>query len=230
MTTYQALTLLIAIESGLIVFAATQDSAPRMAGLGVAVNMVFIALFGPQLMVIGNHVTNVTNICYAAAICTQCIILQRYGERHAIRAAAGACMALSATFVLSFAMRQFPPTGIDGRFSDAVQVVLYHSPAVVIAGYIALLFAMATLIWTWRLCEGMPAIPRMIVASWTAQVVDTPIFFSVAFGHVWTVDQIIDAVIAGFVVKCAAALVFAPVFMVAVAAPWRHIRFNQSRT
>lgn len=211
-----AITLLI--ETLVIIWASTAVLYYRLR-LTMILNLALIGMFAGYMIEIGGSRTNIGTLWYAAVVMAQCIVLERYGALFAREAIPIIYAALATVTLIVWAMLQFP--ALDGDPAAAsIRAVLTPNVAVITGAFIAFWLSQMVLILSWSAVRpNLPPVPTMILCSWLAQCVDTPVFFIVAFTERLGDAGMVEAAALGLLVKCGAAVALIPAFVVAVLMP-----------
>ena len=222
MTTASAIIIMVICECMIILVLALSPTPFRMRGIGVVLNMLAIAIFGQGMMDVGFGVSNITNVCFAAAVAAQCVILERHGPQGARTSIPMVQLSVAAFFLLSWAIGLFPAVpGNDAN--EHIRALVTHAPTVMVASFASFFLSQEILIRVWRrlVDAGLSPAKRCMLAAFACQAIDTPVFFITAFSHVLPPMVLSDAMAVGFLVKCAVGVVMAPVVVVAIDLPER---------
>lgn len=196
---------LIVVEALLLWFALRSDGPYRTRGL-IAVNMLLIALMASKWFEIFGHVTNVANVFYATVVVAQAYIFSRYGLDSMVRTIPMTLYALVVGVTLAYLTSLTPV--VDGNIVEAtaISTVAAFSLTVVAASFFAFIIGQAVLavILGWVHLNKT----RYLLAIVAAQLVDSAVFFSIAFSNSGIVG---DAMITGFLLKVAVSL---PIFLI----------------
>ena len=221
MSTALGVAVMIAIECVALVVFTRYPGPYRLRSVVCSGNIVLVTLFGGMLIDFGFGVSNIGNIWYAAAVCSQCILLARHGRQAALDTLPMVYGVLLFLFSICWTLRLFPVVPGNEVFVAAVHAIADHEARLVAASFAAFAFTQFVLITVWDQTQrhGLHAIPAMLIATVAAQAVDTPIFFVIAFWQQMPVETMIDAMLTGFLVKCALGAAFTPAFVAAITSP-----------
>ena len=215
MMTLSATALMIAIESGIIVYAAAAAGPHRLIGTCCCFHMLMIALFAPVLIEFDGAVSNITNIAYATLVCGQVLVLERSGPSDAKRAIGIVNGLLTALFVFGFGFQMFPAVPGNEIEHEAARLIVSRNPELIIASYVAFFTSQMVLVLVWqRVRPYLGPVSAMVVAAWACQAVDTPAFFYIAFVRMLDTADLVNAMATGFVFKCAVGVALIPAFVV----------------
>lgn len=188
--------------------------AARAFSMLSAINMVMIAFVGAKLTSVLGGITNVGNVLYAAVILAQCIVIERWGRRAAIENIALVFVAIATVFVVGQAIKHAP--GVPGNGAAAhIDAVLAASPAMTFASFVAFAIVQYGIVVMYQVFAGRMSAPlRYLAAAIVAQVLDSVLFFSVAFYRAVDHAVVLEIMAVGFVIKVAFAMLTAPVLAV----------------
>ena len=209
-------TLMIACEAGIILYAASKAVPFYLRILGVVVNMLVIALYGPFLVSISGWTTNVGCIWFVAATVSLCIIMEQYG-RHAARVVIPLVYAAqTGVIMIGFLLHSFPAVP-DNPAMTAILVVSDHSLRVVAGSFSAFFLSVGMVLipaWT-ALRPRLGVVKASALACIACQIVDTPAFFIPAFWGVVPDAKLLEIMAVGLAFKVMLAVVFMPVVWLA---------------
>lgn len=187
------LVLLAAIESALMAYALCSSGPFRLRGL-IAVNIVLISLLASKLVSIGGFVTNVGSVLYATVVLAQIIIFDRFGKQAAVDTIRMTLYALVAALTLSYVVAHVPTVYGNEDASFALLQISDFSLRVVLASFFAFVLGQAALI------ISMEKFQSYATSVLLVQIVDSAIFFPVAFG-IFKLGEMTEILMVGLFLK-----------------------------
>jgi uncharacterized integral membrane protein (TIGR00697 family) len=151
----------------------------------IIINLVIIGIFGAKLITVFGLVTNAGNVFYACVFFATHFLLERYGKREGLKT-----ILLGTSFVLFFVvMSQFATKFIGLPLSDstndAILTLFAFSIRITSASILAYIFAQYVNIffyeWIKKKTQSKYLWLRSNGANIVAQLVDSLLFFSIAF-------------------------------------------------
>lgn len=197
--------LLILIEFILLVYAGSREYITNLVGFIVA-KMVYISTFAPVLLLIGSTVTNVGTLLYGSVMTAQCIVLAKHGQKPGERVLEASLYVLFTVFILGMFVTTLSPVAGNEKMLGAAQTLLEFSPLNTLASFLAFFISQSVLMFVFLKLKYNYTL-RSIIAITIAQIVDSLIFFPIAF-H--SVPEWWNIMIAGFWLKVALAVIYAP--------------------
>lgn len=199
-------TLLIAsavIDIGLVLLACYLGRSWIFAT--IVLNMVLISVLGQKIVPVFGFETNVGNVFYVAVFLGVYLLLEYGTKMLALRAmwmGVGTIVSLSVLLQLTLGMQSAESTA---AVSDAMRAALGDVPRVAIASILGFLAAVSLTISLYA-----PAHDELAAGSWPvrtlvlimlAQLVDSVLFFTVAFWGTLATGAVIESIIAGYLIK-----------------------------
>jgi len=196
----------IAAESAFVLLA--NRLGKEWVVLTIAVNLILISVLGAKVVTAFGLVTNAGNVFYAGVFLAVQLLVERYGRKegwHAVFTGFGAIvffLTMSAITQFQVSANLSAPT-ID---ADAAITTLFgFVPRIALASVTAFLAAQTVNV---MLYDDMHARMgsrhlwlRSFMATVAGQLVDSVIFFYLAFSGVLPPDLLLEAVVVGFIVK-----------------------------
>lgn len=182
-----------AIEAILMWYAMLSAGPYRLRGL-IAINMMLITLMASKTIVLFSHLTNIANILYASVMLSQYIIYKKFGKEASVATVKITIYALVSCTSLSYTLSLFPIVAGNELSAHAISTIADFSLAVLFASFFAFVFGQTSLIVA--LESGLGGLWAIFIA----QMVDSAVFFPIAFGLV-NGFPIMDALWTGFVFK-----------------------------
>lgn len=211
MTTAGATLLLTAIELTLVYFAMQLPPALAFRALGkiCVANMVMITLLGVKMKVLFGVTLNVGDTLYAGVMLAQGVIVYRWGRAAALTSVTMVFVTLVSIFAIGQVVKAMPLVpGDEGGL--AVNYILSSSTRLIFAAFIAFAIVQSIFIVMVDTLRPHGVIIAYGVSCAICQILDSLIFYSIAFAGVMSPDAIIPAVIVGSATKIIFAIVSIP--------------------
>lgn len=191
------------VDLGLVLLAFSRKNAWVYAT--IVVNLLLISVFGQKLIEVWGFVTNVGTVYYASVFFAIYLLLENGTRAHVIRALSIGALSVAAftvLLVLVVAMQSHPETAtldamMRGVFGNAPRFALAS-----LAGFVLAQVINTTLYLTSR--EEPAQIHwwlRSLVIMLIAQLVDSIVFFTIAFWGVVATPLVAESMAVGYVVK-----------------------------
>lgn len=174
------LVALVGIEQAALWWVATRPNPVWFHSL-LVLNMVLITLFAEKMMAVFCLTSNVGNVFYASACVVQLLICQVEGEQAATLNIPRTLFALIFVLALALVLGSFPSVVGNEEMSAALRRVLSLSPVVIVASFFAFIASQVVLIKTFDWKPARRLFWRFTLAAIACQVVDSLIFFPLAF-------------------------------------------------
>lgn len=204
--------ILCALADILFVFFSARRGLEWLLGT-VATNLILIGIFGSKLVEIFGFTTNAGNIFYACVFLATHFILERYGKHAAFKTiSVGVSFALFFIIMAQFAVH-FAGVSDSKLTNDCIQTLFSFSVRVSFASIVAYVFSQYVNIslfeWLKIKTHGKFLWLRMNGANIVGQLVDSLLFFSIAFFDL-PGPILIQAILAGWLVKTVVVLLGTP--------------------
>lgn len=191
MSTYLGLLLLVLAESVALVWACRNGATG--AGLMIKVNLLLIALFAPVLVQLGDRTTSIACVFYVTVVCAQCVLLENFGYEVVKSVVWRSSFVLTLMFLVGFIISHLPVVPGNETFMQATTLVCASSVSAAAAAFVAFLLSQFVLIRTWEAARAhYSATASYLLGSFICQLVETPIFFVVAFWDKMSMIEIIE--------------------------------------
>ncbi len=176
----------------------------RWLQASIVINLILITVFGAKLVTIFGAVTNVGNVFYAMVFFATQLIVEHYGKREARRSIL--LGASSIVFFIAIGQLTVSYEGIaaSSAANDAMAALFKFTPRLALASITAYVFAQSVNIWVYAYMRRTyrPQIwIRSASASASGQLIDSVIFFTIAFAGVLPTPILIQSMLTGFAVK-----------------------------
>ena len=202
-----------AVVCASIVVAVWKLDKERLLGL-IAVALILIATTGGKLITVFGHTTNAGNIFYAAIFLATYFLIERYGRKEGVRAIWWGAIALLSFLALAELSVAFVGSGETALFDAALFDVFARAPRVAFASLIAYAAAQSLNVYLYgylkRRLAGRYLWLRANAANALAQVLDSTVFFSVAFVGVVAPPNVLDIILTGYLIKVVFVMLASP--------------------
>lgn len=205
------ITTIIFAEFLFLLYAASSNFVNKLHGYVIS-KMVFISIFAPVLLMIGGTTTNVGTLLYGSVMSAQCIVFIKFGKDVVHRILDTSLFILVMTFISSMFVQNLPLLVGNEQYLLAAKSLLNFSPMNILASFIAFSISQSVLIYLLSKLKNWN-IFKIVGAIIIAQIVDSVIFFPIAFSSIpewWMI------MISGFWVKVALAIVYAPAIYLSI--------------
>lgn len=186
----------------------------RRLFVGTIVNLILIAVFGGKLISLFGFTTNVGNIFYAAVFFSTHLTLEYYGRKDAIRSVWISFAAVNFFVLMGQVVLGFQDEPVTREFGVALGVVFGIVPRVMIASLVAFILSQYLNAYLYDFMRRKAGEARLWLRSLTAvvggQLVDSLLFFSIAFWGLLPISIIAEVMVVGFLMKVAIGVMAVP--------------------
>ena len=169
--------------------------------------LILIATVGGKLVEFFGHETNTGNIFYAAVFLATYFLIERFGKAKGLRSIWIATIVVVFYTILAQLSVLYVGTSGTGSFSAAVSVVFASSLRVTFASVVAFVASQTFNVYLYTYLrerfKNKYLWLRANTANALAQILDSGIFFLVAFGGVVAPENISDIIATGILIKIA---------------------------
>lgn len=180
----------------------------------IIINLLLIALLGAKLQVLFGYITNVGNVPYAAVFFAIFLLLEHDTPQAAARAIWIGISAVVSFLVLMELTLLLQSPAQTQEFSTLMNQVLGVTPRIALASLTGYLVTMHLIMWLYMHWEETVGRPhwwlRVISVTLAAQLVDTVIFFSIAFAGMVTSSMVFESIIVGYIIKISLGVLSTP--------------------
>src|SRR3989338_8119350 len=193
----------IVVNFGLILFASKKSKEFLLAT--VAINLVLISVFGAKLISVFGLITNTGNVFYAGVFLATHMLVENYSKEDGYRTIRIGAFAI--LLFLLMAQFTFDLTGYVGTadINRAIYDLFRNIPRVGIASIFAFVMAQSVNVWFYSLLKNKTKDKKLWLrdnaSNLLGQLVDSVLFFSIAFIGTVSNAVLIQIILAGFVVK-----------------------------
>jgi uncharacterized integral membrane protein (TIGR00697 family) len=171
----------------------------------IAVNLILVSIFGAKLITVFGLTTNAGNVFYAGVFLATHFILERYGRKSGMVTIWFGIATICIFTVLSQLSVQLAGLAASEQVNVASSTLFSFTLRISIASVIAFIFAQYINIylyeWIRLRTSGKFLLLRSNISNCVAQLVDSAIFFSIAFVNLPGM-LLLQAILAGWLIKC----------------------------
>src|SRR3989344_1015062 len=185
----------------------------RWLHAAVVVNLIAISFFGAEVVSIFGKITNVGNIFYVAVFFAGQLLAEHYGKRESRKSVWLGFTYVLFIIIIGQIVVQYVPIPESIKVSESIKALFVFTPRIALTSLLAYLFSQSLNIelysYIGRLREKKIWL-RSILANFAGQLLDSVIFFSIAFGGILSHSQLIEAMSTGFQIKFLLGLIMVP--------------------
>ena len=153
-------------------------------------------------------------ITYAGLFLATDMLTERYGKKAGFETVRIGFVVSLIFVVMTQATLLFSPVPFAQDLSESMNVVFGSSLRIMTAGFAVYLFAQHFDVWLYHkiheFCEGRHLWVRNIGSTLSSQLLDTVLFFTLAFWGTMPFNQFLEIMVVGFTLKAAIALIDTP--------------------
>lgn len=180
----------------------------------IVVNLLLITILGPKIVSLWDFSTNVGNVYYAAAFFAIYLLLENESKAYVFRTmlmSSASVIFFSVLLMFALGTESDPSSAVTGQLLDAA---LGTVPRIALASLFGFVVAQSLNIALYASVEDEADTGqwwmRHIVLLMVAQLVDSIIFFTIAFWGVVATDAIVESMMVGYAIKVAIGIACAP--------------------
>ncbi len=187
----------------------------------VILNILLISVFGAKLISVFGFATNSGNVFYAAVFFATQLLVEHYGREEGYR-----CIwvgVLSTIFFILMSQLIVLTSGLtaSSNVNAAVEVLFATAPRIAFASLSAFIFSQLVNIRVFdylkRRSGGKRPYIRVNMSNFAGQLVDSVIFFMIAFYGLLPFDVLFQTLIVGFLLKVVVGALSTPFFYLSLA-------------
>lgn len=204
--------LLSAFTDILLVFFAARKGSDWLLSTIVA-NLIIIATFGAKIITVFGLTTNAGNAFYACVFLATYFLIEKQGRQAAIKTIGfGAIFILFFIFIAQF-VNSFIGSDLSSVVNECIDIVFHLSLRVALASIVSYIFAQYVNIsiydWLKTKTKSRFLWLRASLATIISQLVDSMIFFSIAFFDM-PGNTLVQMILIGWLVKTIVILIGTP--------------------
>lgn len=202
-----------AIVSIVLVHTAWKYDRNRLFGV-ILIFLILISVAGGKIVEFFGYVTNTGNIFYASIFLATYFLIERYGSREGIRAIwIGVTGTLFFSVLLQFVIL-LHGSPLTGDLNAALSVAFAPLSRLSLASLMGFIFAQSFNVFLYTYLKDRHPQQhvwlRANVSNICSQIIDSLVFFSIAFIGVVQPGQVWEVLVTGFVIKVAFMVLAAP--------------------
>ena len=182
------------------------------------INLILVGLTASKLADFGIGVSNVASLFYAAVFLSQFILIKEFGSKVARATVPVALTAVTSLLLLRFFLANVPTVAGNEAMSNAYLQLASNAPTIAVASFVAFYAAQQVMILATEKLSYFPTWIQYLSVCFLAQIVDSLIFFPVAFtsGDLPFDIHVLQIGAVGFVVKILFVIISVPIVWVLV--------------
>jgi uncharacterized integral membrane protein (TIGR00697 family) len=212
----EVLLSLSALLSAALVIAAWRLDKERLHSL-ILLFLILIAMGGGKIVEFFGFTTNTGNVFYAAVFLATYFLIERYGTREGIRS-----IWIGVLGVLSFSLLFYLTLLLESaqnteELSTLLSLAFSPVPRLMFASLLAYIASQGVNVFLYRYLkersEGMAGQNlwlRINTCNIVSQLIDSLVFFSVAFGGMMASTGLLEILLTGFILKVLFVALFSP--------------------
>lgn len=213
MAANELILIVTALASVGMVYIAWQVDKERLYS-AILIFLILISITGGKIVEFFGHETNTGNVFYASVFLATYFLIERYGRREGIRSIWVGVVGVfffSVLLQLALFLASSPSTA---SFSDTLSLALSPVSRLALASLLGYVASQTLNVYLYvRLKERFDRKKlwlRANVCNAVAQILDSAIFFTVAFWGVVAPDNMTDIILTGFLIKVLFMMAAAP--------------------
>lgn len=188
--------------------------------ISIVLNLLLVSIFGAKLISLFGFITNNGNIFYASVFFATQLIAEQYGRKEAYKSIwIGAASIIFFMLIAQLTILQLGDPSTQ-RVNSAINILFQAAPRIAVASVIAYVVAQFVNISLFSYIKsktsGKLLFLRVNLANIVGQLVDSLIFFSVAFYGTGPLSSFIQILIVGYVMKVVVGFLSTPFFYLGV--------------
>lgn len=199
--------ILVACAELVAIVTLEQIGVDRLRSL-IIVNLILISLFGSILISVVGYTTNMGNVLYTAISFALYLIIDKNGKETGKRVIFTSLFMLLLFTLLANTLNF--SSSIPGEHGAILKQVFDANPRVLFASLLAFLMAQHFNVWLYvRLSSWRNGWFRTVTSNSLTQVIDSAIFFFVAFYAIVPLGQVLEIMTTGLAIKVLAGVLIA---------------------
>ncbi|MBQ08604.1 MAG: hypothetical protein CMD96_02310 [Gammaproteobacteria bacterium] len=181
----------------------------------IIINVILVSTFAAKLIPIFGVVTNVSNTFYAAIFIATDILTEHHGKKVGYRSIWMGFLGLVLFVLLGQFVLQFVHIKDSETVSNAMETLFSAVPRIAVASFIAYAIAQSLDIWLFHYIGVKTKRKHLWFrnngSTFVSQLVDSVVFFSLAFAGTVPFKVLVTIIFTGYAVKLIVALLDTPV-------------------
>lgn len=188
---------------------------PSWVYVTIVANVILVSTFAAKLIVIFGLVTNVSNSFYAAIFLATDILTEHRGKREGYRSVWMGFLGLVLFILMGQGVLQIVPHSSSEAVSTAMETLFSAVPRIAAASFVAYAIAQSFDVWFYHYLRIETSWGRLLwmrncASTVTSQLLDSVIFFTLAFVGTVSFTTLLTIIFTGWLVKCLVALLDTP--------------------
>ena len=171
----------------------------------ILIFLILITIGGAKIIELFGHVTNTGNVFYAAAFLSTYFLIERYGKREGVRSIWVGVLGVGIFSVLLQIVISYVGSADTATLNDQLAAALAPAPRLAFASLAAYALSQTLNVYLYiylkKRFNGKRLWLRANICNVLAQILDSCIFFGVAFGGVVAPAHIGDILLTGLIIK-----------------------------
>ncbi len=182
----------------------------------ISANLFLVTLLGAKIISFSSFITNAGNIFYVSAVIGMLLLIEAHGKRSAFESILAAVLNVGLSIIMIGLVIGMRGPGSDRVFDQALYTLFSPMPRIAFASLSSFVFTQSIAIYFfhWLKEKKTAFFSRLILAVLLSQMLDSLIFFSVAFSGKITSDALIISVLLGLCLKVGFAIIASPFIIV----------------
>jgi queuosine precursor transporter len=185
----------------------------RLYGV-ITLFLILIGTVGGKIVYFFGHATNTGNIFYASIFLATYFLIERMGRRQGIYAIWMSVIAVAFFFVLVQIAIAFVGSPATAHFNAAIEAAFSPFSRVTVASLIAYILSQNLNVYVYCYLKERWSNShiwlRANISNILAQILDSVVFFTIAFWGIVAPGNIVDIILTGFAIKAAFIAVTTP--------------------
>lgn len=187
----------------------------------IVTNIILVSSFGALLIPLFGLTTNAGNVFYASIFLVVQVMNEHYGRKAAFLSVWVGFGSLAMFVLLAQYSMRLTGAPDTGDLTASLQSVYSGVPRIALASMVAYLVSQSLNVWLFSYLRNKTQKRflwlRSLLSSFSGQLVDSLLFFSIAFAFTVSGSELAEAMAVGFVVKMAVAIMGLPVLYASTA-------------
>ncbi len=171
----------------------------------IVIFLILIAIGGEKLISVFGHITNTGNIYYAGVFLATYFIIERLGKRQGIYSIWASVIFVAFFFAFIQFIVQFQGSPVTANFNTALDTTFEPFSRLTSASLIAFVLSQNLNVYLYIYLKerwnGEKLWLRANIAGLAAQILDSVVFFTIAFWGVVAPANVADIIFTGLVIK-----------------------------
>jgi hypothetical protein len=182
----------------------------------IVVNLILVTLLGSKIISFFSYSTNTGNIFYLSAVLGSLILLEVHGRRSAFLSVPAGILGVGFFVIMVEFVMSMSGTGVGRELDQAMFTLFSDMPRVAFSSLSSLALTLPVGIYLLDKLKGIHVdrFVRILLAVIVSQILDSIIFFSLAFFGTISPSMLAVSILTGFCVKMGFVLIASPFILV----------------